>query len=118
MNKFSYQNDHRLKNKKDFSYLRMNSKRLTSQDLVLFYCPTRLDQSSSRLGISVTKKSGNAVKRNYLKRVIRNNFRTSDFKNMGCDILVCLKSSSKNFNFDSIDSQLSKLFQKIEDKNG
>lgn len=49
----------------------------------------------TRMGISVSKKVGNAVKRNRIKRKIREAFRISGKKNNSLDFLVTV--STRNF---------------------
>ena len=59
--------------------------------LNLFLKKRKCSESTSRLGIVVSKKySKSAVKRNHAKRILRENFRTSKLRNNGFDILAIL----------------------------
>jgi len=66
---YAYRKSERLRKNTDF-VLTMKGKRLSLDGLSLFY--TRNDKAHFRVGISVSKKLANAVKRNRLKRQIRN----------------------------------------------
>jgi len=46
------------------------------------------DLHHARFGLAVSRKYGNAVQRNRLKRVWRENFRTSGIRKLGVDILA------------------------------
>ena len=65
---YSYRKDERVRKNKDFVST-MKGKRLSVDGLSLFYAPN--DTGNFRVGISVSKKLANAVKRNRLKRQIR-----------------------------------------------
>ncbi len=75
---FSFQKSKRLLNKNDFLGLRQESRFLVSGLLLCYFKKNNLN--TSRLGIAVSKKYGNAVMRNQFKRHIRENFRKSEFK--------------------------------------
>lgn len=91
---------------------------MRSNSILIYYKPS--NSNVSRLGISASKKFGNAVKRNKLKRIVREYFRISTLKNSGFDILVVANNrftkqkeplSEKQIFF--IREDLAKLFKKI-----
>jgi len=84
----SFDKSYRLLSADDFSYLRKDSKNFSHKWLRVYYKPSRINSSKSRIGISVTKKVGKANKRNFCKRLIREFFRNSDFRDLGLDMLV------------------------------
>ncbi|MFQ5514363.1 MAG: ribonuclease P protein component [Myxococcota bacterium] len=51
----------------------------------------RSDGSGARLGITVTRKVGNAVRRNRIKRLVREWFRHRDHELGSCDLIVIVK---------------------------
>lgn len=65
---YAYRKSERLRKNADF-VATMKEKRLSIDGLSLFY--RRNDAGAYRVGISVSKKLGNAVKRNRLRRQIR-----------------------------------------------
>lgn len=77
----------RLKTSEDFSYLKEGSDSLRSKYIKIYFKKTRKDGDQTRIGLAVSKKLGNAGKRNRVKRLLREQFRLSDFKNLGHDIL-------------------------------
>ena len=97
--KFSYPASHRLKTPKDFNYLREKPNKVTSPYFILYYKPSRIEAKNSRLGISVTKKSANAVGRNKFKRLFREAFRLSKIRRAGLDLMVVVSKKSVNKDF-------------------
>ena len=64
--------DYRLKKEKDFKQVFTNGKRLYSSSLTVIYFPA----SELTAGFAVSKKHGGSVKRNRIKRLLRESFRS------------------------------------------
>ena len=64
--------DYRLKKEKDFKLVFGKGKRIYSNSLTLVY----VTSNELKAGISVGKKHGGSVKRNRIKRLIRESFRS------------------------------------------
>lgn len=84
--------DHRLSLKKDFANLRVGALKFQNQHIRIFY--KKNNTSESRIAYSVSKKVGNAVIRNKVKRTLREAFRHSDFKKKGYDALLIVSAYS------------------------
>jgi ribonuclease P protein component len=65
---------HRLTKRKEFNYIFKKGKAFSTKLFVLNYSPTKLP--TFKVGFSVSKKIGNAVIRNKVKRKMREAFRS------------------------------------------
>ncbi len=64
--------DYRLKKEKDFNLVFNKGKRVFSSNLTLIY----LESKELKVGYAVGKKHGCSVKRNRIKRILRESFRS------------------------------------------
>ncbi len=89
--------DSRIKEKKDFSKVFKEGKKVSFSNFLFFI--KKSETNSSRLGIIVTKKaSKKAVIRNKIKRHVREFFRTSsEFKNTAVDIVLLFNRKPESF---------------------
>lgn len=101
---FSFLSEQRLKTSKDFDNLKRGSRKASSRNLVVYYKSTLSAKKVSRLGLSVSKRFGNACFRNKIKRIIREYYRTSSLTKTGQDMLFVLKKkfgdNSENLSHD------------------
>ncbi len=86
MNSEIFPKEVRLLNKADFTFLKSGSTSNKAKWLMAYSKKTTNKQT--RIGISASKKVGNAVKRNKVKRCLREAFRKSEFKDLGKDVLL------------------------------
>ncbi len=77
----------RLLRSSDFRFLRKRGKRAAGRYFVLLWAvrASREESGSPRIGITVSRKVGNAVVRNRVKRRIREWYR-KDRDDLGCDL--------------------------------
>jgi ribonuclease P protein component len=81
----------RILTREDFDSNKNKSSLYKSNYFLFFY--NKNSKQNSRLGLKISKKAGNAVKRNYLKRVCRESFRKVNKDNC-LDIIVVVNTRS------------------------
>lgn len=116
----SFEKKFRLLSASDFRELKVGSNSYKKASLIIYYKKNSFNQS--RIGIAVPKKVGKAHDRNRLKRLIREFFRTSDYKFLGYDILFVV-SWSRNLIGESdqvkeeiLNKNLREYFSFLEDE--
>jgi len=71
--RFSFTKADRILKRSEFIALSKSGKRVQSAEFIAIFSPAQHDRS--RLGVTVTKRVGQAVERNRLKRLVREFFR-------------------------------------------
>ena len=108
---FSLKKEERIRKKADFIHLNLHGKRCYAKHFLVILNQNR--GGITRLGITASKKVGNSVKRNRIKRLIREFFRLNKQQiPKGYDILVIALRRDKKLNFSRIQEELGGLLLK------
>jgi ribonuclease P protein component len=118
MKKDSLTKDKRIRNPDDFMRLKQKSIKFDTSTAIVYYVLRNSDSSSSnpnspRLAISVSSKKANAVRRNLIKRIVRDKFRKC-LKTPSLDVMVVSKFYLKNKTPMEISRKLKYFGQDLE----
>lgn len=103
--------EYRIKKNEEFQKIIKNGQSFANRQLVLYYLEK--EQPHFRIGLSVSKKLGNAVKRNQIKRYLRHAFiDLEDQIKPNYDLIVIARMPVANMNFHEIKKSLSHLLKK------
>lgn len=92
---YSFPKNERLLKRPEFQTVLENGKKIVNNYLILVGAPSS-SKGISRMGIIASKKVGNAVARNKVKRRIRESFRLIKHQYIGWDIVVIARRSANS----------------------
>ncbi|MCK9538999.1 ribonuclease P protein component [Dokdonella sp.] len=102
----------RLLHPRDFARLRETSRRVSSTNFGVQVGAN--DASGARLGLAVSRRvSKRAVRRNRIKRIVRDSFRRHRQLLPACDILLIARAGADFADNASLHSELELLWQRI-----
>lgn len=103
--------DYRLRFNKDFQYTYKRGKSLGHSLLVMIYRKNNI--KNTRIGFSISKKFGNAVKRNKIKRQLRE-ILTKELDNLknGYDIIFVVRKNAQNAAFSKLEKAVYNLIRR------
>lgn len=107
----TYPSTARLRKRSEFLRLKDASNRFSGKGILVVWEENSFGQA--RLGLTVSKKVGNAVTRNRIKRYVREVFRTQRFSMPSVDLNVIARSASATMTFSLVQSELLKAFTHI-----
>jgi len=111
MGLFSFKREERILKKREFISLKLYGRRYYTKNFVVIIRENR--GGITRLGITVSKRIGNAVKRNRIKRLIREFFRLNKQQiPKGYDLLITALKQNNAFAFFKVQEELGNLLLK------
>ncbi len=108
----SFKKKDKILKRREFLQLKRCGERIQNRNFIVIYSDGRVKKN--RIGITVNKKLGNAVKRNKIKRLIRENFRMNRDKIAEfMDINVIAKKKAGEISADMVFKSLDGIFNQI-----
>lgn len=113
MGEFSFPKAARILKRPEFIRLSRTGNKIQNRHFIFLYSRSRQDRS--RIGITVSRKVGDAVLRNRVKRLVRENFRRMRPMISGAwDINIIAKKDAANLCGDEVGISLAQLFAGIQ----
>ena len=111
MQRYTFPKSERLLKTWEFKRVYIEGKKQTGKYLTIYVLN---NQSSRKVGISVSKKIGNAVKRNRTKRLIREAYRLNKYL-LGKDmhLAIIAKPEIKGLGYKEVEKNFLDLVQKL-----
>ena len=111
MGLFSFKREERILKKREFISLKLQGRRYYTKNFVVIIKKNK--GGITRLGITVSKRIGNSVKRNRIKRLIREFFRLNKQQiPKGYDLLITALKGNNAFAFFKVQEELGNLLLK------
>lgn len=102
---------YRLRKRREFNYTYKKGKSLANQCLVLVY--RKNGQNLTRVGFSISKRYGNAVERNKIKRRLKEIYRKKleDIR-PGYDLIFIVRIGARGASFTRLENQMDNLLKR------
>ncbi|MFW2390451.1 MAG: ribonuclease P protein component [Polyangiales bacterium] len=108
-----FQSRDRLKKRYEFKQTQLSGRRIHTPHFLIVVHPNALQ--NSRLGITVTKKVGNAVQRNRIKRVVREVFRRNrSLFPPSQDLVFIAKRGAVDIDYGSLLAELQRAAKRLQ----
>jgi len=101
--------ENRLKKQRDFDFVFSKGKRIFSKNLTMIFAPA----DELKVGFCVSKKHGGSVKRNRIKRILRESFRSFTPKIRENFFFVFIPKVNSDVDYHEIVKDMDFLFRKI-----
>src|SRR5699024_3264048 len=101
---------YRLRNNREFKKVFDNGKNFWNRNLILYRKKNDLDRT--RLGITITRKFGNAVVRNRVRRRLNEIYRLNLYRiNDGYDLVIIPKKNAVDLSYEELKSALEHILK-------
>lgn len=107
----------RIKKGKTFKYILRKGSYNSGKYLITHVCRTKYDNNINFFGVCVSKKNGNSVERNKLKRWVREVYKNEENKlKKGYNIVFLYKKTTviDNLNYNLIKEDIVKSLKELE----
>ncbi|MGM7723388.1 ribonuclease P protein component [Metabacillus sp. Hm71] len=105
---------YRIKKNEDFQAVFKHGKSIANRQFVI-YIMQNPEEKEFRIGLSVSKKIGNAVTRNRIKRLIRQVFLEDKHKiASGKEYIIIARKPAADMGYHEVKSSLNHLFRKAK----
>lgn len=84
----------RLRRRQEFLAVQRAGTKIHGRAFLALVAPTATQQTKGRVGITVTRRVGNAVTRNRIRRLVREWLRRNGWVPAGCDVVIVAKESA------------------------
>lgn len=113
MSRYNFGKNEHLRKRLEFKKVYSRGKAYANRFAVLYVWPNGLERR--RVGLSVGKKVGSAVKRNRVKRLFREVYRLNKTKLIeGIDMVLIAKKEALGLGFQQMEEALMNLFRKAK----
>lgn len=107
--------ERRLRSRREFLRVQSEGLRVTTPHFVLLLALGPLPDAPARLGVTVTRKVGNSVRRNRVRRVVREAFRLRPgLLPAGIDLLVIAKEGAPELGLAQVFEEWSRIQPQLE----
>lgn len=104
----------RLRNRRDFSYIYRSGKSFANQQLILYW-NRQLKAEPIRLGVSASKKIGNAVVRNRMRRKMKEIVRLHiDHIKPQLDLIIIVRKPAVTMSYQQLERSVQHLLKKAK----
>ncbi len=105
----------RIRKHPEFQRIQRQGQRLSSAHFVWILCAAAHPEAPSRLGITASRRVGNAVRRNRLKRIVRAAFRReAGMLPNGFDLVVLCRKDDPSLTSDTVVQQWRSLHRHVQ----
>lgn len=98
-----------IKKQKEFDYIYKKGKYFANKQIVIHYINSKYEDNL--IGISISKKVGNAVTRNYLRRIIKEILRKTQVKT-NMNFIIVVRKDNQDINYHEMEKSINHVLRK------
>ncbi len=113
MKRYGWSREYRISKSRDFQFLKRHSKRLFTEHFEIWFYRQDRKFPPVRLAVVVRKKHGKAVRRNRIRRIVREFFRLNQHDLPPGDYVVIVRKMPFPLRYASVEEELRGVFNKF-----